>query len=277
MSLNLSLKTDVKGVLDRYKLSPSKKLGQNFLVDLSAVGKFLKSADFNLKDTVLEVGPGIGNLTQEIAKRVKRVIAVEKDPKLAEILKDGLRMRNVKNVKVIEGDILNLESETLNLKSYKAVGNLPFYLTSPVIRKFLEDENPPQEMVFFVQKEVAQRICSQVPYMNLLAVSVRFYAESKIIGYVSKKSFWPRPKVDSAILQILPLAERPAGADLFFRIVKAGFSQPRKQLINNLAGKLKSDKEKIASWLTKNGVQPSQRAETLGIEDWMRLARSFPF
>jgi 16S rRNA (adenine1518-N6/adenine1519-N6)-dimethyltransferase len=161
------------------------------------------------------------------------------------------------------------------------VANLPFYLTAPVIRKFLESDCQPKEMILMVQKEVGQRICAKPPDMNLLAVSVQFYAEPKIISYISKKSFWPQPKVDSAIIKITPLGlseistiVRLLDRDLFFRIVKAGFSQPRKQILNNLSKKLKLNKEEVKSWLLKNNIQPGQRAETLTIKDWINLTKS---
>jgi len=227
----------------------------------------------------LEIGPGIGNLTQELAKKVKKVIAIEKDQKMVEILKETLE--DYENVEIIKGDILKLDPRTYNLKPkiYKVVGNLPFYLTAPAIRKFLELKNLPKEMVLVVQKEVGQRICARTPDMSILAVSVQFYAKPEIISYVSKKSFWPQPKVDSAIIKIVPkkLTTNPELVDLFFKIVKAGFSQPRKQLTNNLSQGLKLNRERVKNWLLKNSIQPNQRAETLTIEDWISLTKNFYF
>jgi len=272
--------SEVKKELKKYQIRPSKGLGQNFLIGKSTLKKILEAANLQPGDKVLEIGPGLGVLTREIAKRVKEVMAVEKDEKMCEILKELLEGWNVRNVKVICGDILkidNLElSENWKLKigNYKIVANLPFYITSPVIRKFLELENPPTEMVLMVQKEVAQRICTRPPKMNLLAVSVQFYAKPEIISFVSKKFFWPQPKVDSAIIKITPYksAKIRINPRLFFKIVKAGFSQPRKQLLNNLSKGLKLDKDIIKSWLLENNIQPDQRAETLNIEDWVKLA-----
>ncbi len=168
-------------------------------------------------------------------------------------------------------------------KNYKIIANLPYYIASPVIRKFLESENQPKFMVLMVQKEVAQRICAKPPDMTLLSASVQFYAKPKIVSYVSKNCFWPAPKVDSAIIKIIPHASFPLFprkresrkfSELFFKIVKAGFSHPRKQLINNLSKGLEIDKEKIKTWLSKNGIQPIQRAETLNVEDWLKLTKS---
>jgi 16S rRNA (adenine1518-N6/adenine1519-N6)-dimethyltransferase len=187
-------------------------------------------------------------------------------------------MKGFKNIKIIKADVLKIKTAALNLRKYKLIGNLPFYIVSPTIRKFLEEKCPPKEMILMVQKEVAQRICAKPPDMNLLAVSVQFYAEPKILFYVSKNSFWPRPKVDGAVLKIIPLTNTNrelTDTKLFFKIVRAGFSQPRKQLVNNLSKMLKLDKEKVKNWLLKNGIQPSQRAETLNIEDWLKLTKNF--
>jgi len=279
----LVLKSEVKKMLKKHNLRPSKRLGQNFLVDKGVVRKIIEAADLQPDDIVLEIGPGLGVLTRELAKKAKKVIAVEKDKNMVEILAETLK--NFKNVEIIHGDIRKktpgVFSSTPGVGTgYKVVANLPFYLTAPAIRKFLESvEVRPQQMVLVVQKEVAQRICAKVPDMNLLAVSVQFYAEPEIISYISKKSFWPQPKVDSAIIKITPFKIRRSSElrQLFFKIVRAGFSQPRKQLANNFSKMLKLDKEKVKEWLLKNDIQPSQRAETLTINDWLKLRRSFPF
>jgi len=279
----LVLKSEVKKMLKKHNLRPSKRLGQNFLVDKGVVRKIIEAADLQPDDIVLEIGPGLGVLTRELAKKAKKVIAVEKDKNMVEILAETLK--NFKNVEIIHGDIRKktpgVFSSTPGVETgYKVVANLPFYLTAPAIRKFLESvEVRPQQMVLVVQKEVAQRICAKVPDMNLLAVSVQFYAEPEIISYISKKSFWPQPKVDSAIIKIAPFKIRRGSElrQLFFKIVRAGFSQPRKQLANNFSKMLKLDKEKVKEWLLKNDIQPSQRAETLTINDWLKLRRSFPF
>lgn len=279
--MNLASKKAIQNLLKKYQVRPSKRLGQNFLIDKRVITKLIGAANLKPKNIILEIGPGIGNLTQKLAKKVKKVIAVEKDQKMVEILKETLK--DYENVEIIKGDILKLDPRTYNLKPkiYKVVGNLPFYLTAPVIRKFLETvEVKPRQMTLVVQKEVGQRICARTPDMSILAVSVQFYAKPEIIGYISKKSFWPSPKVDSAILQIAPLIStdrKSINADLFFKIVKAGFSQPRKQLINNLSRGLKFNREEVKDWLLKNNIQPNQRAETLTIGDWISLTKNFYF
>ena len=284
---------EIKNWLKKYNIRPSRRLGQNFLIDEKVLRKIIEAAELSKDDIVLEVGPGIGNLTAELAKRVKKVIAIEKDKKMVEILRETLK--NFTNIEIIEGDILKINLKPYTSKPYKVVANIPYYLTSPLIRKFLETENQPKEMVLMVQKEVAQRICARPPKMSLLAVSVQFYAKPEIISLVSKKSFWPSPKVDSAIIKISAFNQprKSAFNQRFFKIVRAGFSQPRKQLINNLSKNLKVDelklistrrslalarvidKIKVRDWLLKNKIQPTQRAETLNLEDWINLTKSF--
>lgn len=273
--MNLTSKKVLRGLFKKYQIRPSKKLGQNFLIDKKIVQKIIKTVNLGSQDNILEIGPGIGTLTYDLAKKAKKVIAVEKDSKMIEILKETLKDLN--NIEIIQGDILSVEDLNLKIKNFKVVGNIPFYLTAPVIRKFLEFKHPSKEMILVVQKEVGKRICAKPPRMSLLAISVQFYAEAKIISYISRGAFWPRPKVDSAIIKIISKKQtnRPAFVDLFFKIVKAGFSQPRKQLINNLSKKLQIDKEKVKNWLLKNDIKPAQRAETLTIKNWLKLTKSF--
>jgi len=279
--MNLVSKSEVKNLFKKYRFLPLKRLGQNFLIDKRVLKKIIEAAELSENDIVLEIGPGIGNLTQELAKKVKKIIAIEKDRKMIEILKETLK--NFKNVEIINQDILEFPINRGVIPiNYKVIANLPFYLTAPVIRKFLENmKGRPSQMVLMIQKEVAQRICAKPPEMSILAISVQFYARPEIISYVLKKSFWPSPKVNSAIIKIIPYINKYTPDELFikkfFQTVKAGFSQPRKQILNNLSKMLKLDKEKVKSWLLKNDIQPGQRAETLKINDWAKLTRSLPF
>ena len=309
--MELSSAENIKNILQKFNAKPKKGLGQNFLIDKNILQKIVESSNIKPDDVILEVGPGLGVLTQELAKKAKRVIAVEKDKTMCEILKENLKDFSAqggpasgwKNIEIINDDILkisniqylisNKNTENLNFKNsienwelgisnYKVVANIPYYLTSQLIRKFLEEKIQPQEIILMIQKEVAQRICAKVPDMNLLAVSVQFYAKPEIIFNVSKNSFWPIPKIDSAIIKITPRSQTsreaggPTSPDLFFRIVKAGFSQPRKQLGGNLSKILKIKKEEVTEWLTKNNLSPIQRAETLSIQDWKNLATTLP-
>ncbi len=298
--MELSSRKDIRNALKKSGAKPSKRLGQNFLASEKKVKEIVEAADIKPDDIVIEIGPGIGNLTQELAKKAKKVIAIEKDGDMAKVLKETLK--DYKNIEIIQADILKINMARtfhaitagnvlviINGK-YKVVANLPFYIATAIIRKFLEAENPPELMVLTVQKEVGQRICASPPNMSLLAISVQFYAETKIISYIPKKLFWPSPKVDSAIIKIRPRINadfkridadtKKIDRDLFFKIVKAGFSQPRKQLANNLAKNLdlspQLNKKQIEEWLLKNNIKPSQRAETLTLENWLSLAKSLP-
>jgi 16S rRNA (adenine1518-N6/adenine1519-N6)-dimethyltransferase len=283
--MNLTSPTVIKELLSKYETRPSKGLGQNFLIDKNILDKIVDSAGIKPTDIILEVGPGLGVLTQELAKRAKRVIAVEKDETMIEILTYVLNDSNVKNVQIVNEDILQLEQikQFKQLNHYKVVANIPYYLTSPLIRKFLETKNPPEEIILMLQKEVAQRICVKPPDMNLLAVSVQFYATPTIVSYVSKNCFWPAPKIDSAIIKITPQksfdfaqGKKQIQRDLFFEVVKAGFSHPRKQLVGNLSKIFKLGRGNTEKWLLDNKINPTQRAETLSIEDWVNLSGSIP-
>jgi 16S rRNA (adenine1518-N6/adenine1519-N6)-dimethyltransferase len=256
----------MKEILEKFNAKPSKRLGQNFLTDKNILQKIIASADIKKDDIILEVGPGTGILTAELAQKAKKVIAVEKDKKMVEVLTETLK--DFKNVEVINQDILKFDIN----KKYKVIANIPYYLTSAMIRKFLEADNKPTEMILMIQKEVAQRICETPPNMSLLSASVQFYAEPKILFYVSKNSFWPVPKVDSAVIKITPHDQDKGLSIPFFKIVKAGFSAPRKQLAGNLSKGLKIKKEAAEKFLLENNINPKQRAETLSVEDWRKLA-----
>jgi len=273
--MDLTSKETIKNLLDK---KPSKKLGQNFLISRRAVSKIIKGTNIKSSDTIIEIGPGIGTITKELGKKANKVIGVEKDKELIKILKKTLKEFN--NVEIIKKDILDFSGHN-SLKNYKVVGNLPFYASSPIIRKFLE-EGSPELMTIVVQKEVAERITAEPSKMRILSVATQFYGEPEILSKISKNSFWPRPEVDGAIIKIeniLPqdhFRRKPEFNKNFFKIVKAGFSHPRKQLINNLSSKLDLKKSKAEQWLKKNGVDPKRRAETLTIAEWEKLTLSFP-
>lgn len=271
-TMDLTSKKFIKNLLKKYNIYPSKILGQNFLISKEVLKKILDAANLKSKDVVLEIGPGIGTLTKELAKKAKRVIAIEKDQKMIKILKETLR--DLKNIKVIQEDILKYDFKFQ--APYKIVANLPYYITSPVLRKFLEIDSKPKEMILMVQKEVAQRIVASPPNMSILAISVQFFAKPEIISFVSKNCFWPQPKVDSAILKISQIGMGLPAIDtnLFFKIVRAGFAQPRKQLANSLSNGLKLEKEKVRNWLKENEIKPERRPETLSIKDWIKLTKN---
>ena len=271
------MENNVKYLLSKYGISPQKKFGQNFLTDKNVLEKVIKAGNIGSEDIILEIGAGTGTLTRELLKKAKKVIAVEKDPRMIEILKDSFK--EIKNLEIIQKDILEMEPPK---KPYKIIANIPYYIVSPLIRKFLEVGRKPILMVLIVQKEVSQRICAVPPRMNLLAVCTQFYSDPKIISYISKKSFWPKPKVDSAIIEIKPKL-KIVPHETFFKIVKAGFCHPRKQVLNTLSLRLalsslndvKSNKERIRIWLLKNKIKPTQRPENLSVNDWIKLAKNY--
>jgi len=264
------IKTEVKNTLEKHNLRPNKRLGQSFLIDKGTLEKIIKTADLSKEDIILEIGAGLGNLTQELAKKVKKVITLEKDKQFIPVLKENLK--DFENIEIIQGDILKTKLDLP--QSYKVVANIPYYLTSPLLRMLLGSENQPKEITLLIQKEVAQRIIAQPPKTNLLAVSIQFYAKPKIVSYVSRECFWPKPEVDSTIIKMTEI-KKPKEINIkkFFKLVKAGFSSPRKQLANNLSSKLKIDREEIKKALLELGLGQKIRAEGLKIEDWVNLVR----
>jgi|SRR5581483_7398441 len=278
--MNLLHPFEIKSLLEKYHAKPSKRLGQNFLIDNRVLNRVITTASLTKGDTILEVGPGIGTLTQALSSHAGKVIAIEKDRAMLAILQETLQGSS--NVTVIEGDILHYQGGSLSTP-YKVVANIPYYLTSVLIRKLLEEPpggQQPASITLMVQKEVAQRMCVNPPNMNLLAVSVQFYAKARIVAYVKKGCFWPVPEVDSAIVHIIPNRQAPpVSPTSFFAVVKAGFSHPRKQLVNNLAtvnlpNGVPLDKYKTVAWLQKHHISPSQRAQTLTLDNWIALANS---
>ncbi len=256
---------------------PNKTLGQNFLKDGNQIRRIIEASGVKKDDVVLEIGPGLGAITFGLASRAKKVIAVEKDKRVAEALKLALESQNIKNVEIPNKDILALfgggKLDMGGLKEYKVVANIPYYLTSFLIRNLLEIKNRPEDIFLMIQYEVAKRICAKPPNMTLLSVSVGYYASPKILFKVSKNCFYPKPKVDSAFIQITPKGiEKNDG---FFKIVKAGFSHPRKQLLNNLSSELKLNREEVLKKLEEAGLKPEQRAETLSLENWEKLFTYF--
>ena len=268
----MGIKT-VKNLLKTYGLVPSKRLGQNFLVDDNITKKILDVSGLLKSDTILEIGSGMGNLTLELSKKAKQIIAVEKDEKMCIILKD----LNLKNVKIINKDILKVDFDKEIPRNYKVIANIPYYLTSRLIRRLLESENKPSNIILMIQKEVAKRICNTKEKSNLLSLSVWFYAKPEIQFLVSKNCFYPKPKIDSAIIKITPYKKKHSKefSKKFFKIIKAGFSHPRKQLINNFSEGLKEEKELIKKWLVDNNVSPNQRAEEINLDKWIELVKTF--
>ncbi len=273
-----SLLTETKQLLRRFDLRARKRLGQRFLIDGDVLQRILSAAELTADDIVLEVGPGLGILTRELAQRARRVIAIELDDKLSNFLKQELV--SSPNVMIINEDILKIEPATLLARPerYKVVANLPYYITSPVLRHFLEATLKPDLMVVMVQKEVAEAIVAGPGKRSLLSISVQFYGRPTIISKVPANSFYPAPEVDSAILRI-DLYPKPAvtvdDAGGFFGTVRAGFASPRKQLANSLAQGLGWPKADVLSVLAEASIAPQRRAETLTLEEWAQLRQAY--
>jgi 16S rRNA (adenine1518-N6/adenine1519-N6)-dimethyltransferase len=265
---------DAEALLRRYHLHAHKGLGQNFLQDPFALEAIVAAAEIQPTDKVLEIGPGLGSLTRYLAVSAKEVIAVELDEKLIPPLKTVLAP--YQNVHMIQGDILKLAPNDLIAENdYLVVANIPYYITSVVIRHLLESEPKPRRIVLTVQKEVAQRICARPGDMSLLALSVQVYGAPRIAAQIPAEAFFPAPKVDSAVLVVdiypTPLIKEEL-LGKFFRLVKAGFSQKRKTLRNSLSSGLHISSTHAAELLTHANIDPQRRAETLGIDEWQRLS-----
>jgi 16S rRNA (adenine1518-N6/adenine1519-N6)-dimethyltransferase len=265
---------------------PKKQLGQNFLKNPEIAKKIVSAAEIDKSDTIIEVGPGTGILTEELIKTEASVFAIEKDYDL--IAKLQKRYNNVKNLKVVHQDVLWFDIEEFSTrlnsdKSYKVVANIPYSITSPLIRKFLENANTPKLMVIMVQKEVAERICAKPGDRSrgLLTLIVEYYADAQILFDVKRTEFYPAPTVDSAAIKITIKPNKPhrVGEDqletkMFFKVVKAGFSSKRKQIHNSLGATLRLEKDTVISILNKSHINPSARAEDLSLNEWQELARN---
>lgn len=270
------MRTSLLSQLAALGIRPKKSLGQNFLVDPTYRARIVDASELTLDDTVLEIGPGPGVLTELIAAVAGRVIAVELDDRLIPFLRE--RFLADSNVLIVHGDILKIDPGALTEgKRYKVVANLPYYITSAAIRHLLESEPAPEVLVLTVQREVAERMVAQPPNMRLLALGVQFYCTGRIVAKVPAGAFYPVPKVDSAVVRLdrrsTPVAE-DVEAGRFFDVARAGFSQPRKQLRNSLASGLQIAPADVERWLALAGIDPKRRAETLSLAEWAALARS---
>jgi 16S rRNA (adenine1518-N6/adenine1519-N6)-dimethyltransferase len=273
-----SLLTRTKKLLKAHDLRARKGLAQHFLVDGGVVKQIIYAAELSSGDVVIEVGPGTGVMTEELAKTAQRVIAIELDRHFAEFLRE--RFQKYQNLIILNEDVLKIDpSQVLpaGVSDYKVVANLPYYITGAVIRYFLEASKKPRLMVLMVQKEVAKQITAKPGEMSVLSVSVQFYGAPKMVANVPARAFYPAPKVDSAVLRI-DVYPKPKvkveDVNEFFKVVKAGFSTKRKQLANSLANGLMLPKAEILPFLAGTEIDPKRRAETLTIEEWGSLTEA---
>ncbi|MGW8250960.1 MAG: 16S rRNA (adenine(1518)-N(6)/adenine(1519)-N(6))-dimethyltransferase RsmA [Anaerolineales bacterium] len=267
---------DVPQLLRQHGLQPDRRLGQNFLIDASSLDKVIQAAEVHPEEDVLEIGAGVGNLTRLLAPTTHQVVAVELDPRLMPPLENVLQ--GFENVRLVQGDILSLDpSELMGSRSYLVVANIPYYITSALLRHLLEARLPPQRLILTVQSEVAERICANQGDLSLLALSVQVYGTPDIVARIPAGAFYPAPKVSSAVIRV-DLSPQPfiplQLLDLFFRLAKAGFSQKRKTLRNALAGGMAWDKDHAQKLLHSAGIDPMRRAETLSLEEWLSLTQA---
>ena len=283
------LLAETRGLLRHFDLKARKGLGQHFLIDRDVLGLITSAAELTPADVIMEIGPGLGVLTTELARQAGWVVAIELDSKLAAILEQTLAPFD--NVTIVNEDILQVEPAALlreqktgfppainNPFNYKVVANLPYYITAHVLRHFLEASVKPQIMVVMVQKEVAEAIVAEPGQMSLLSISVQFYGKPQIISNVPAQCFYPAPEVDSAILRI-DIYPQPVVAvtnkGSFFELVRAGFTASRKQIGNSLTQGLGLSKPEVVSLLGRAGIVPQRRAETLTLDEWAQLWQVF--
>lgn len=259
---------DLKVAMQLAGIKANKGLGQHFLIDAESVATIIEAAQINPEDTILEVGPGLGVMTDQLAKTGAQIIAVEMDRALAELL----RRRLPGNVRVEESDIMKFNLSDLPT-NYKVVANVPYYITSPIIRLFMESNNPPIQSVLLIQREVAERIAAKPGDMSILALSVQYYADVELIADVSRDKFYPIPNVDSAVIRIVRKDVPAFEADThkLFRLIKAGFGEKRKQLRNSLSGGLQITTDQAAALIQSAGLNDTARAQELSLDQWKSL------
>ncbi len=263
----------IPSLLRQYGLRPSKGLGQSFLQDTHALQRIVQAAGVESQDDVLEIGAGVGNLTRYLAIQARQVIAVELDERLFPILQSVLTPYS--NVKLVHGDILSLSpGDLMETTGYLVVANIPYYITSALIRHLLETERRPRRLILTVQREVAERLCAMPGKMSLLALSVQVYGKPTIIAHIPAGAFYPAPKVDSAVVRIeiypTPLIA-PHKLPRFFELIRAGFAQRRKTLRNALAAALALPPQESETLFARANLDPTRRAETLSLLEWERL------
>ncbi len=278
VALGMLTPSQTRRLLHSLGTEAKKRLGQHFLVDRRVRTKLLRAARIGPEDLVVEIGPGLGALTGELARRARQVVAIEKDEVLAARLRQALGP--VANVQIITGDVLGMdpaqivEQARATAGEYKVVADLPYNIASAVVRHFLEAEARPQLMVVMVQREVAESMAALPGQMSLLSVAVQLYGKPSIAGYVSPQSFYPPPRVESAILRIETYVApnlQVGDVDDFFRVVRAGFSARRKQLHNSLAQGLELPPAETLGLLVGLGIDPQRRAQTLSLDEWSAI------
>lgn len=273
---------DTKFILRKYNITANKKLGQNFLINDNVIENIIEASNIEEKDLVIEIGPGLGTLTSKLLERAEKVIAIELDDKMISILKDRFKLYN--NFILLNDDVLKIDLNSLikenvgDLEKIKIVANLPYYITTPIIMKLLEDKLGIYSITVMVQKEVADRITAMPgdKLSGAITYSVNYYAEAKKIVFVDKSSFIPAPEVDSEVIK-LDIRKTPVvevdNEEMFFRVIKASFMQRRKTLVNGLVNSgIITDKERIKEIFDNIGIDMNIRGEKLTIEQFAELS-----
>jgi 16S rRNA (adenine1518-N6/adenine1519-N6)-dimethyltransferase len=261
-------------LLNHVGIRPSKGMGQNFLFDRGVVKKIVDAAGINHDSTAVEIGPGLGIMTEELLARSGHVTVVELDTDLVSHLRRVFGDRG--NFQVVEADALKIEIGRLmqSDQPYTLVANLPYSVASAITRHALEDAHPPDHLTIMVQREVADRMVASPPDMSILGVATQYYANARIAFVVPPDVFIPRPQVESAIVELIPRPDRLLAAGqqaVFFRLVNAGFRQKRKQVANSISHELGLPKDQVRRMLNEAEIDPSRRAETIAVEEWVRL------
>ncbi|TCN17680.1 16S rRNA (adenine(1518)-N(6)/adenine(1519)-N(6))-dimethyltransferase RsmA [Mesobacillus foraminis] len=284
MNKDIATPVRTKEILEKYGFSFKKSLGQNFLIDTNILNRIVDHAGLTDETAAIEIGPGIGALTEQLARRSKKVVAFEIDQRLLPILEDTLSP--YQNVKIIHKDILKadvhemISQELAEFKDIMVVANLPYYVTTPIIMKLLEEKLPIRGIVGMLQKEVADRIAARpgTKEYGSLSIAIQYYTKAETVMVVPKTVFMPQPNVDSAVIR-LTLREEPAvkvkDESFFFQVTRASFAQRRKTILNNLTSQLpdgKQKKEEIVSALKEAGIEESRRGETLSLEEFGLLS-----
>jgi 16S rRNA (adenine1518-N6/adenine1519-N6)-dimethyltransferase len=264
-------------LLKQYGLRADKRLGQNFLQDPYALEKIVHAAEIHPTDTVLEIGPGLGSLTRYLAAAAQKVVAVELDDRLFPPLETNIAP--YRNVNLVHGDVLEIElNEIIEQQDYLVVANIPYYITSALIRHLLESNLKPRRIVLTIQKEVAERICARPGDLSMLALSVQVYGQPHIATHIPAGAFFPAPKVDSSVL-VVDIYPSPRvdekSLDIFFQLIKAGFGQKRKKLRNSISAGMRQTPTETEKLLRAADIDPQRRAETLSLEEWEKLSYQY--
>ena len=267
---------DIRPLMNEFGIKPKKSLGQNFLVEPAGLRKVIEAAGIQKDDQILEIGAGLGSLTVLLAQSARSVVAVEIDRELIPPLQKALEKYS--NIHVVQGDILRLNPDSLGLEArYLVVANIPYYISSAILRHLLTAKQKPTRMTLTVQKEVAERVCATQGKHSLLSLSVQVFGDPRLAGIIPAGSFLPAPEVDSAVL-VIDLFPQPAipeeDLDRFFSLAKAGFSQKRKTLRNSLSGGMRISTQEAETLLGNAGLDPMLRAEALSLEAWGRLVQA---